>query len=161
MAALTGRTVSKFTSFIIGDTSNVLRTIPVNTLSAVGLTYQEMDLTAWLDAVAGMLLNMPSSTLDIGGPFDTTAAQTVGTMSGSHTILNPLVGLLVPRTVNIQVGIQAAWESGAPSWGLSRSATSGFLVSAYTVDLNTGMYSASIRLFAGSSLPAWGTAALV
>jgi len=77
MAAQTGRTISKYTNFVIADSNNTLRDIPINSLSACGVA----------------------------------------------------------------------------------TASSGYLVTAYTVDLDSMTYSASLRLYPGSSLPAWGTAA--
>lgn len=165
MTANTGRTVSKWTDFRLHDTSATLRRIPVMTISAVGVTFDETDLTALQDAVKGALPNMPDAPISITGPFDTSAAVAVGAgLSGSHTVLSALAaavaaGTAVPLSVDIQIGIRHAWESGEPQFGLTASATSGYLLTAYTVDPNAGTYSAEFRLFPGSSLPAWGTAA--
>jgi hypothetical protein len=159
MAAQTGRTVSKFTKFIIGDSGNVLRSIPINTLSVVGVEYDERDLTAWQDAVKGALPDMPDAPIEFGGPFDTTAAAAVPALSGSHTILSALNGVQTPRTIDIQIGIRQTWEDGEPQFGISQSATSGYIVTKYTVDLSSMTYSAKAVLYPGSSLPAWGTTA--
>lgn len=50
-------------------------------------------------------------------------------------------------------------ESGEPVFGITSSATSGFLCFDYQVDVNAGKYTAKFRMFPGSSAPAWGTAA--
>jgi hypothetical protein len=161
MAPNIGRTVSKFTKLIIGDTANTLRSIPINTLSVVGVEYDEEDLTAWQDAVKGALPNMPDAPIEFGGPFDTSAAVALPALSGSHTVVNALNGLQVPRTIDIQIGIRQAWEAGEPQFGISRSATSGYLITKYTVDLSSMTYSAKAVLFPGSALPAFGTTAEV
>ena len=75
MAANTGRTVSKFTNLVIADSGNVLRDIPINSLSVCGVTYEEQDVHAFQDAVMSALPGMPDAPIDFTGPFDTTAAQ--------------------------------------------------------------------------------------
>ncbi len=165
MAALIGRTVSKFTNFVVDDSSGTIRDIPINTLSVVGVAYESQDLTAFQDAVMGALPGMPSAPIDISGPFDTTAVVsasgtgTVPALSGSHTVLSAVNGLLVPLTVDIQIGVRQTWETGEPQFGITSSATSGYLLMTYSVDLSTMIYTAHFELFPGSSLPAWGTAA--
>ena len=159
MTALTGRTVGKFCDFRVDDSAGTLRSIPITSVNGVSLTYDEIDLTAFQDKVKGALLGIPSCKIDIAGPFDTTAAQTAGTLSGSHTILSGIVGVLTPLSLDFQVGIQAAWESGAPQFGITSSTTSGFICSAYDPDPLNGTYTASFIMFPGSSAPAWGTTA--
>ena len=159
MTAQNGRTVNRYVDFRIGDSTNVLRSIPVDSINGLDLSYEEVDVSAFQDPAKGALLGQPSIKISISGPFDTTTAQTAGTLSGSHTVLSPLAGVNTPRTVDVQVGIGHAWEAGEPQFGISRTATSGFLVSKYSVDPGTGKYSADLVLMAGSALPAWGIAA--
>jgi len=159
MASLTGRTTFKWTTLYIGDTGNVLRAVPIDSLSAVGVKYDEQEVTAWQDAVKGRLPTMPDCVIEFGGPWDTSSAATVPTLSGSQTVLYPLVGLSVPRTIDIRIGIRAAPEADSPQFGLSRSATSGFIVTNFDVDMKTGSYKARAVPFPGSDLPAFGTAA--
>jgi len=159
MAAQTGRTTQKWTSFNIDDSAGTLRTIPVDSINGVGLTYDEVDLTAFQDALHGVLPAHPNCVITIGGPFDNTAAQTAGTLSGSHTILSAINGGVTPLTLDVQVGMRHAWESGEPQFGITSSATSGFLCVDYQADVNAGKYTAKFVMFPGSSAPAWGTAA--
>lgn len=156
------RTVSKFTRFIIGDTADTLRHIPVDTINGVGLTYDEVTYQPFLDAIKGVLLNMPGMTLTIGGPFDNTAAAASPALSGSHTVLEPLNGGQTPRSFDIQFGMGAAWSAGAPQFGMTKTATSGVIVSDYQVIPNNNgevRYSAKLSVLSGSAAPAWGTAA--
>ena len=153
MAINTGRTTFKFLTFSIDDTVPTLRQIPINSLSVVGVVYDEVDLTAWQDAVRGVLPSMPDAPIDIGGPFDTTA------LVGSHTVLSAVNGLMVPLSVSIAFGMRQAYVAGEPTFGITSSATSGYLCLSYTVDPSTMMYSAHLALFPGSSLPAFGVAA--
>lgn len=167
MAVQTGRTVSKFTNFIIEDSGGAMREIPINTLSIVGVVYEEQDLTAFQDAVKGALPNMPDCPIEISGPFDTTAAQTasasgvVPALSGSHTVLSGINGLYSPLALDVQIGIRQTWLTGEPQFGITATATAGYLCVKYTVDLSNMTYSARFVLFPGSTLPAWGTAAEV
>jgi hypothetical protein len=157
MTVQTGRTVSKFLNIAIGDSGNgTLRNIPISGLSAVGVTYDETDLTAFQDAVKGVLPNMPDAPIDIHGPWSSAVAAAVGTLSGSHTILAPLLGAYTPLTLDIQFGVRHAWETGEPQFGITATATSGYLLTKYTVN-DDMTYDASFRLFPGSSLPAFGT----
>lgn len=158
--ANTGRTTFKHVQFNISDTGNVLRSIPISGLSVCGVTYNETtDVIAWQDAVNSALPTMPDAPIEWSGPFDNSAASTAGVLSGSHTVLSGLNGGYTPRSIDVQIGIRAAWSSGEPQFGITASATSGYLVTKYNVDLSSMMYSARAVLYPGSALPAWGVAA--
>jgi hypothetical protein len=159
MAANTGRTNQKWVNFIVDDSAGTIRSIPVDSVNGVGLTYDEVELTAFQDAIKGVLPAHPDVTISITGPFDTTAANASPTLSGSHTILSAIVGGVTPLTLDVQVGIRHTWEAGEPQFGITSSATSGFLCTEYIPDVNAGKYSAKFRMYPGSSAPAWGTAA--
>jgi hypothetical protein len=161
----TGRTDSKWIEFHIGSAGNTaIRWIPIDSLSAVGHVYDETDLSAWADAVKASLPNMPDAPIEIGGPFDTKADAAADTsLSGSHTILSAIMTAqrttITPLTLDVRFGMQHAYTSGEPQFGLTATATSGYWLKDYTVDPGTGKYRASWRLFPGSSLPDWGTGA--
>jgi len=159
MTAQTGRTVSKWTDFRIDDNAGTLRSIPVNSINGVGLDYEEVDLTAFQDAMKGVLLGQPSCTIDIAGPFDNSVAAAAGTLSGSHTVLSGIVGGVTPLTLDVQLGIRHAWEADEPQFGITSTAANGFLCSSYQVDPGAGTYSAKFVMYPGSAAPAWGTAA--
>jgi hypothetical protein len=153
MTANTGRTTSKWTAFLVDDSAGTPRNIPVDSINGVGLTYDEVDLTAFVDAIKGALPAFPNCTITITGPFDTTAT------TGSHTVLSGIVGGQTPLTLDVQVGIRHAWESGEPQFGITSSTANGFLCTEYVADVNAGKYSAKFVMFPGSVAPAWGTAA--
>jgi len=159
MASQTGRTVSKWVDFRIDDSGGTMRSIPVDSIGNVGLEYPEADLTAFQDAMRGALPETPTCEFNISGPFDNSVVAAAGTLSGSHTVLNPINGGNTPLSLDIQIGIRHAWESGEPQFGISSSATSGFLVRDYVVDLETMKYTATIYMYPGSDAPAWGTTA--
>jgi hypothetical protein len=157
MAVQTGRTVNKFLGIVLGDAGNgTLRNIPISGLSAVGVTYDETDLTAFQDAVKGTLPNMPDAPIDVHGPWSSSPLAGVGTLSGSHTVLAPLLNGYTPLTLDIQFGVRHAWETGEPQFGITATATSGYLLKKYVVN-DDMTYDAEFRLFPGSSLPAFGT----
>jgi hypothetical protein len=158
MATQTGRTVSKWTDFIVDDSGGTLRSIPVDSINGVGLSYDETEVTAFQDAIKNVLPGHADCVISISGPFDNSVAAAVGTLSGSHTILSGIVGGNTPLSLDVQVGIRHAWESGEPQFGITSSATSGFICTQYSVDLDSMKYSAQFRVM-GSTAPAWGTAA--
>lgn len=155
MAANVGRTVSKWVTFKVDNSSGTLTTIAIDSINGVGLTYDEVDLTAFQDALHGVLPNHPDVTIAITGPFDNTAT------TGNHIVLSGIAGGVTPLSIDVQIGMRHAWESGEPQFGLTSSSTVGFLCTEYLVDPGTGKYSAKFRVYPGSDAPAWGTAAEV
>ena len=162
---MAGRTVSKWFNFVIEDSVQTIRDVEVYTVSIVGVVYEEQDLTALADQVRGALPNMPSAPIEITGPFSNKAVTAPGgtgaaaAYTGCDTIFPGIVGAILPLTLDCQFGIQALWATNMPQFGISQSATSGYLCFEYTVDPGTMIYSAKFNLFPGSSLPAWGTGA--
>lgn len=157
MAVQTGRTVSGFCKFIIGDSGNgTLRQLPVSGFSALGASYELTDMSAFQDAVKGALLNTPEAPFSIHCPWDTSAAAASSSLSGSHTILSALVGAMTPLTVDFQFGIRHAWETGEPNWGITATATSGYICHRYVLNDDFSC-DADFVPFPGSSLAAFGT----
>ena len=152
MTAQTGRTNAKFITLKIGNTSDVLTDITpyIHNVGQVGLTFDSPDVTAYSDGVKNVMIGQPAAPLQIGGPFDTTL----------HALMITLDGVLVPRTVDIQIGIQHAWTAGEPEFGISKSATSGYVVKDYKVNMDAMTWQAALEVF-GPTAPAWGTSARV
>lgn len=161
----TGRTLSRFCNLVIADSANTIRDIPISSLSVCGVQYDEVDVMAFQDAVKSALPGMPDAPIDFNGPFDTSAAVAasgtgvVPALSGSHTVLSALNGGMTPRSLDVQIGIRGTWATNDPQFGITASATSGYLITSYIVNLDDMTYAAQARLFPGSALPAWGTAA--
>jgi len=162
----TGRTAVKWLRFLVDDSAGTPREIPVMSISAVGFTYGENDLTSYQDAVKGYLTEHPEAAIEITGPFDTTAAAgaaasgAVPVLSGSHTVLAPLTAptFVTPLGLAVMFGIRGYWTSGDPVFGIvSPSATSGYVCTKYTLDGK--IYSARFVPYPGTT-PAWGTAIL-
>lgn len=162
----TGRTVTKWTRFALDDSAGTPREIPVDSISPVGFVYDETDLTAFQDQVKGYLSNHPDAPIDITGPFDNTAAAALAasgaapTLSGSHTILNPITAptFTTPLGLAVMFGIRGYWTAGDPVFGIvSPSATSGYICTKYQVEGEK--YSARFVPYPGT-VPAWGVAIL-
>lgn len=160
----TGRTVSRWTRFAVDDSGGTPREIPVDTISPVGFTYDESDLTAYQDAVKGYLAEHPDAVIDITGPFDTVAVAALAAsgaapvLSGSHTVLNPIsaITFTTPLGLWIGFGIRGYWTTGDPAFGVvAPSATSGYVCTKFQVDGNK--YAARFVPYPGTT-PAWGTA---
>lgn len=152
MSAQTGRTNKRWVAFLVDDSAGTPRNIPVNSINGVGLDYGEADVTAFTDAIKNVLPETPDCTIEIQGPFDNTAT------TGSHTVLSGVVGGNTPLTMDVQIGMRHAWESGEPQFGITSSSTAGMLVTKYTVDMDSMTYSATLKVMGGTA-PAWGTAA--
>jgi len=165
MAAQTGRTVSKWVKFQCDDSGGTVRDVPVSSIGGVGLEYDEADLTAFQDAIKGVLPGHPDITLEITGPWDNSAAQAASgsaaapALSGSHTVLNGINGGNTPLTLGVYIGVRHNWETGEPAFGITSTAANGFLCTSYTVNPDDGTYTAKFRMYPGSAAPAWGTAA--
>ena len=150
MAALTGRTHSKFITIKLDNSGGTLTDISayVNNVGTVGVTYDTQDVTAFSDGVKNIVIGHGAAPLTIGGPIDTVI----------HAHMTGINGLATPLSLDIQFGIRAAWESGAPQFGITSSASSGYLCHSYTVDPVANTWSAQLDVF-GPTSPAWGSAA--
>ena len=158
----TGRTVTKWMRFCVDDSAGTAREIPVDSISPVGFTYDENDVTAFQDAVKGYLAGHPDAPIDITGPFDNSIAAAVAAsglkpaLSGSHTVLYNLAGGSTPLALFIGWGIRGYWTTGDPAFGVvTASSTEGYLCTKYQVEGEK--YSARFVPYPGST-PAWGTA---
>ncbi len=161
----TGRTSPRFCKVQIEDSGGTMRDFPVKTVGNVGLTYEELDVSAMQELVKGFLTGQATFSLTLTGPFDNKAATTASAtteaaaahLSGSHTVLQPLNGGLTARSFGVYFGIQADWATGDPVFG----AVDCVLVSEYTVDPGAGTYSCKITKAAtAANDPAWGSSAI-
>jgi len=150
MTAQTGRTHAKHITVKLDNSSGTLTDITayVNNIGTVGLTYDTQDVTAFSDGVKNIVIGQPEAPLTISGPFDTVI----------HAQMIAINGAVAPLSLDIQVGIRHAWEAGEPQFGITSSATVGYLCHSYTVDMQNNTWSAQLNVF-GATAPAWGTAA--
>ena len=150
MTAQTGRTVEKWVTFKLDDSGLTLRTITgVKSINGVGLTYDEMDVTALADALKNVLPGHPDLSITVVSKFDTTAD------TGSHIVFSGVNGGNTPLGMDIQIGMRHAWEDTEPQFGITASATSGMICTSYVVDVNAGESTAILKVM-GPTAPAWG-----
>ena len=150
MTANTGRTHAKHITVKLDNSGGTLTDITayVNSIGTVGLTYESQDVTAFSDGSKNIVIGQPTAALTIGGPFDTVI----------HSQMIGILGAVTPLSLDIQIGIRHAWEAGEPQFGITSSATSGYLCNGYTVDMSANTWSATLDVF-GATAPAFGTAA--
>jgi hypothetical protein len=169
MATTYGRTVGKYVKFQLHSSTGGFRDVPVTSLNGIGLTYDEVDVSAIQDAVKGMLNGQPDYTLEISGPFDTSSAVTASAkdvasaLSGSHTVLSALPNALTPLGFAIYIGMRKVWGTGEPVFGISATTGvggNGMLCMNYNVDAIASTYTATFRMSPGSAAPGWGTSVL-
>ena len=160
----TGRTVTRWTRFGVDDSAGAPREIPVDSISPVGFTSDEVEVTAYQDAVKTYLAGHPDAPIEISGPFDNSIAAAFAasgaapTLSGSHTVLSGIYGLGTPLGLWIGFGIRGYWTAGDPAFGVvAPGAASGYLCTKYTVEGEK--YTARFVPYPGTT-PAWGTAIL-
>jgi hypothetical protein len=150
MTAQTGRTHSKYVTVKVDNSGGTLTDISayVNTVGALGMTFDTQDVTAFSDAVKNVVVGQAAAAFTLGGPIDTVIITHMAAICGTGT----------PLSVDIQLGIRHAYEADEPQWGISMSATSGYLCTAFTVDPVANTWSASFDMF-GPTAPAFGVAA--
>lgn len=146
--ANTGRTHSKWLTVLVDNSGGTLTDISayVSTISQFGLTYDTQDVTALSDAVKNIVIGQPGAPITLGGPIDTTIITHMSAINGANT----------PLSLDLRMGIRAAWSAGEPQFGISSSATSGYLCFGFTVDPVANTWSASFDMF-GPTAPAFGT----
>jgi hypothetical protein len=159
---MTGRFSPRFSKFQIQDAGGALRDIPVSSWGGVGKTYDELDVSSFQEAIKTFLSGQATFSLQITGPFDNTAAASASTsgqaaaLSGSHTILEPLNGLLTPLAMGCYFGQATYWTTGDPVFGADNSV----IVTDYQVQPDAGTYTCKIAHVSGGTAPAWGTTAI-
>jgi len=150
MTAQTGRTHAKWITTKVDNNAGILTDISayIDTISAFGLTYDTQDVTALSDLVKNVVIGQPVAQFSLGGKIDTVIITHMAGICGTGT----------PLSVDLQIGIRHAWEAGEPQFGISMSATSGYLCNSFTVDPIANTWSATFDVF-GPVAPAFGVAA--
>jgi hypothetical protein len=152
MPAQTGRTHSKWLGVFLNNAAGALTDLSsyVNTVSQFGLTYDTQDTTAFADAIKNIVLGQPGAPITLGGPIDTVII--------THFAIAGINGSNTPLSLDLRIGIRQSWVAGEPQFGLTKSSTSGYVCTAFTVDPGANTWSASLDVF-GPTAPAFGTGA--
>jgi hypothetical protein len=147
MTANTGRTHEKWTQTWLDNAAGTFTNLSAyfNNVGAVGLDLEVVDVTAFSDTVHNFLNGYPTAPLQWSGPADTVLITHLAALDPN-----------TPLSLGIYYGIRHAWEDGEPTFGISSSATSGYVYSGFT--LSGGIITAKFNVF-GPTAPAWSTSA--
>jgi hypothetical protein len=150
----TGRTNAKWIQVFLDNSAGVLTEITayVSSVGTLGLTYDTTNVTAYGDFVKNFTVGQPGAPLSITGPFDTTLyAQLIGYSSaGLQTSSNDALSF------DVRIGIQHAWTTGEPTFGITGSKTSGYQITSFVVDTSSMTWTATLEVL-GSAAPNWST----
>jgi hypothetical protein len=121
-------------------------------VGTLGLTYDTSDVTAYSDFVKNFTVGQPGAPIQISGPFDTTlyAMMIAYSTTGRTTISG--WGL----SFDVRIGIQHAWTTGEPVFGITGSANSGYQITSFQVDTSAMTWSATLEVV-GPTAPQWLT----
>ncbi len=145
----TGKTVAKYITITIDDSSGTPRIITpsCNSVSQLGLENAAPDVTAYSDGWSNVLLALPKSEIELGGPFNNVAT------TGSHSVFRLIVNTNTGYTFTVNVGILAVPTSGDPSWGGEYLCDSYVVIPGGPNDAAT--WKATLKPY-GTSVGAWG-----
>lgn len=150
MTANTGRTQSKHITVKLDNAGGTLTDISayVNSVGTVGVNYETQDVTAFSDGVKNVVIGQPTASLTLSGPIDTVIISHMTGINGGVT----------PLSLDLQFGIRHTWEAGEPQFGITSSASSGYLCNSFVIDPSANTWTATLDVF-GPTAPAFGTAA--
>ena len=153
MALLTGRTNAKHIGVYISDADagDLVDITPyTNSVGTVGLTNETTDVTAYSDGAKNVTIGQPTAPISLSGPFDTTVHTLfTGLTNGKKTDGSGL-------SLDIRIGIRAAWTTLGPQFGITSTAAIGYQLVSYNLS-SALVWTAVLEPF-GATAPAWGTA---
>jgi len=123
MTANTGRTNERWTDILIDNTSGTLTSLKdhLKSINGYGLKFTEADVTGVGNAIKNITLGRPEAPLSITWQKDTVV----------YAHLIALIGRETPLSLDIRQGIGHVWESGEPTFGITSSATSGYVMTSF------------------------------
>lgn len=145
-----GRTNEKFTKILIYNAAASLIDLSsyCKSINGYGLKFNEQDVTGLSDAIKNITIGRPEAPITIVWQFDTVI----------FTQLIALLNRMTPLSLDIRIGIGHAWVTGEPVFGITSSATSGYVLR----DMLCGNNSVDITTVwnvVGGIAPAFGTTA--
>lgn len=148
MAAQTGRSNNKFIGFFLDNSSGVLTDLTPYTkdVGDVGPDYEKMDVSAFSDGSKNVTVGLPAVPLTITFVWDSVVLTHLAA-------LNPVT----PLSLDIRFGVRQTYTAGEPQFGISMSATSGYVLTGFKCK-NTESIIANFDVY-GATAPAFGTAA--
>lgn len=149
MTANTGRSNVIYSQFWLDNSAGTLTNLTAytKTIGDFGLTYETTDVSALSDAVKNFTKGRPEAGLDITFNLDTVVSAHLAALSKT-----------TPLTLDIRVGINHAWEAGEPVFGITSSATSGYVLTSQNVNVDAQEIKCHFDVF-GPTAPDFATAA--
>jgi hypothetical protein len=143
--ATKSRTNTKFIGVWIDNSGGTLTdlTAYARSVGTVGLTKESQDVTAYNDGIRNVVIGRPDAPLAIQFVMDTTVFAHLIALSD-----------VVPLTIDIRFGIRQAQVTGEPCFGITSSATSGYLIKDITTDGE--FINATFEVF-GATAPGFAT----
>ena len=151
MTAQTGRTHPKYLGVFVDNSAGTLTDLSayLDAPGTFGLQYAEQDVTGMSDAIQNVVVGRPSAPLSIVWQFDTV-------VMAHFTACDTVAGHNTPMTIDFRMGIRHVWESGEPTFGITSSATSGYVFKDFTTD---GIKITTTFNVFGPTAPAFATTA--
>jgi hypothetical protein len=146
MAVNAGRTNIKFVGFWLDNSGGTLTdlTAYLKNPGSVGLQYEAAAVEAVGDGSKNVVVGIPAAPLSIEFVFDTVVL--------AHLIaLNPQT----PLSLDVRYGIRQTQVTGEPQFGISMSATSGYVITGITAN-GVESITATFDVF-GATKPDFGT----
>lgn len=141
--ANTGRTNEKWTSVLLDDTGGTLtdRSTYLKSVNGYGLKFNEQDVTGIGEAIKNITIGRPESPITLVWQFDTVI----------YAHLISLVNRMTPLSLDIRTGIGHAWVTGEPTFGITSSATSGYVLTSLMIGNNSSDITSVFNVVGGTA----------
>lgn len=148
--ANTGRTNAKWIQVFIDNPSTLTEvTSYVKSIGQLGYSQDSQDVTAYSDGVKNFTIGRADAPITITYVYDTQAMAILLAQKAANN---------TPLSLNVQMGIQHAWITGEPTFGITSSATSGYQLANWKVDWDNQTIIADYVVF-GPTAPSFATTA--
>jgi len=150
MTANTGRTNAKHITVSIDNPSSLTDVSAyVKSISTIGVNADSTDVTAYSDGIKNFTLGRPDAPIAIKYVFDTAIYAILLAQKAAPT---------TPLSLNVAFGIRHAYEANEPTFGITSSATSGYLLQNMKVNWDAQEIDVDYIVY-GPTAPAFATTA--
>jgi hypothetical protein len=154
MTLNTGRTNERWTEIWVDNAAGTLTDLSsyLKSVGTVGHDGTVTDVTALKDAVKNMTRGIPGAPLSIQYVFDTALMAIITAYT------NGMQTAGAPLALCIKYGINHAWYTGEPTFGITGTATAGYIQKDMKVDAANQTVTVTYEVF-GPTLPDFATTA--
>jgi hypothetical protein len=150
MAANTGRSNAKWIQVFLDTPSSLTElTAYIKSVNTIGVTSETQDVTAYSDAVKNVTIGRADAPIAIKFNFDTALYAHLLAIKAAPT---------TPLSLNIEFGVNHAWYTGEPTFGITSSTTSGYLMTGMSLDWDNQEINCDFAVY-GPTAPSFGTTA--